>query len=486
MHTTESYTQLPIYTLGLPDSLDSFGEYSVPIEVNDELRDEMMREEMRNEMGDEMRDENDVDSLTVDMYKSYYLQMLEIVGYSQLIEFIKEYELPSFESIFPAETIKYRSDLFSEHQSDGSAHCEEQSSADHSYIDQSFADESSIGQSSVDWSSIDQSSIDWSSVDESSADESSVDQSSADWSSTDQSSTDQSDYPSDHPSDSPLSSQLDSSSEHLPCELFESEKEELDYSELIDDTPSDTASDTVYVFDPVVAYRESARPYLDDPYDVFLELNENDRLPIVGTGELKKKIEAIRKIYEKLCGKLKKLKSRMNSQSNQISALNRVVLRMQFHEDRLSSLVENLSAKVIAYRNTLESNSYDPHAQHIQRLIDDLYNPFNEFNALANQFTSQVARQNGPPDAGFLNKLHSNLERLCTIDLELQSIKFTVKMSLSKRERVIDELRPAIVRDVLDIYNRLMNEQYDFSSPIKGYCQESIARSFYRLLTTIS
>lgn len=396
MHAIEAYAQLPIYAEGLPDSLVSIGEY---------------------EMSDSSPYHSPTDSETVNLYRSYYLQLSEVYSFEELKQFIEENELPSIASIFPDETVDYESEYLSKHQSDCSAHCEE--------FKQSAADQ-----------------------------------------------------PSANGSSDCQSSYLDSSSEHLPSEQSpEDARDEVDYSQLMDDTPAEP-----FVFDPAVAYRENVCPYQDDPYDVFLDLSENGRLSAVGVAELKKKIEAMRHVYEKLSGKLKKLKQRMNSQSSQIRALNRVVLRMQFHEDKLSNLVPNLAAKVSTYQNALESNSYDPHEQRIQRLIDFLYNPFNEFIVLVNQSASQ----GGAVDRGYLDKLQSNLERLCSIYDELKSIKYTVKWKLGKRERLIDELRPAIVRDALAIYSRLLSEQYDFSSTIGGYRQESIAKSFYRLLKTIS
>ena len=283
----------------------------------------------------------------------------------------------------------------------------------------------------------------------------------------------------DRPSDSSVEldesdSSAKSSSQDADCEM--------DYA-CLDQTPVEP-----YAFDPEVAYREGVRSVdgHEDSFDLLLDLQFGICSSSIAWPELKRIIESTARIYDKLNGKLKKTKSRMCGQSNQISALKRVVLCMQFHQKKLNRLGQNVSGKIACYRKALESNSYDPFAERIQLLTDLIYNPSHEFSALVHRLN--LPADDGLVDAGhiqLLTNLRSNLERLCLIDKELKSIKSLVKLSLEKRDRLIDQLRPAIVRDVLNIYNRLLTEEYDSSSVIGGYRQECTARSFYKLLTTI-
>ena len=455
MYSTKAFDQLPsCFTEHLPDSFDS--AYELP-----GLSDYAQIDSKPCEM------DYQLNSGTVELYRGYYVQLAELYSYEGLKAFIEAHELPSIESIFPDETNDFDEEL---------ARYQAFWSTDHEDIEQKSDQLFEELPDELPEVQLENCSED---LFERLQEHQSEDQ--AECQSEKPLENQLELWPDDQHSEHP-SGDCSSHTQELDQDLDQSsganspENCEIDYSSLLDKPLAEP-----FVFDPVVAYRETVlSPDQDDPYDVFLELNHAVCWSDICRSKLKKKIESTKCIYDKLNSKLKKLMNRVNSQSNQFSALSRAVLLLEFYQKERTKLGQKFYPKIDHYRNILSAKSYNPYAQQIQQLIDMLYNPFHEFNALL-QSTGD-----GSMDASQLNKLQSNLERLCSIHRELNSIDCQVKVNLQRRDRLITDLRREIVTDVLESYQLVLAEEYDFKSVTGGYRQESVVKSFHKILTILS
>lgn len=251
---------------------------------------------------------------------------------------------------------------------------------------------------------------------------------------------------------------------HNSADLIES-----DYAVRIDETPS----------------TEPFEVYKDDDEDCS-STDQLDELTTTSdhSDTIKKKMSSMKSSYGKLRTKLNRYKSQSNDHCKQFQALNRAVLQMSYHATKLSALpnLKNVGSKIESYKAILNANSYDSNIQTIQRCIDLLHNPYQEFHSL-NQAIDSFPTSDS---ANFAEKVNANLDQLRSFHAEYKQVKPSIIDDLDHCDMVIEELRRFVVRDVIDIIQELLAEDYDTTSVVKGYSQVFLYKSFNKLLSTIS
>lgn len=197
---------------------------------------------------------------------------------------------------------------------------------------------------------------------------------------------------------------------------------------------------------------------------------------------IEEQVNLIRTIYKNASCKLNNAKDKICNQVQQVQALNRVVLQLDQHSEKLSKLpkLTHLFAKVQGYKMELCSLQYNPSADHIQNVIDLFHTPTNEFAIIdyKSKSTHELLMNT--------SKLQKNLDRLNELLPIFNQFKEKMTTDFGKRKKTIATLRIQIVEDVISIINGLMAEEFNTTSIFKSSAQLYNFESFRRLLSIIA